>query len=80
MKLSQWIEQNRGTVRQIANGAGVHYATAWKWVHGVKIPNWKHIPAIERVTGGNVTAEDFVPKKSDGVPATSSDAPQIEAA
>jgi len=80
MKLSQWIEQKRGTVRQIAEGAGVHYATAWKWVHGVKIPDWKHIPAIEAITGGSVTAQDFVPKSNGGPVASNTDAQPPEAA
>lgn len=61
MNLREWINTQNGTVRQIADAAGVHYATAWKWTNGKKLPDWKHIPAIERATGGMVTAADFVP-------------------
>lgn len=61
MTLSQWINAGHGTNRQIADAAGVHYATAWKWAKGLKRPSWEHIPAIERATGGKVTAADFVP-------------------
>jgi len=62
MKLSQWINAGLGTNRQIAEAAGVHYATAWKWAKGIKRPSWEHIPAIERATAGKVTAADFVPQ------------------
>ncbi len=62
MKLHQWINTQGGSVRQIADAAGVHYATAWKWANGKKLPDWKHIPAIERATSGHVTAADFVPQ------------------
>lgn len=65
MTLHQWITSGHGTVRQIASAAGVHYATAWKWANGKKLPDWKHVPAIERATGGAVRAADFVPQPSE---------------
>lgn len=61
MTLRDWIKQG-GTVRQIQKAAGVHYATAWKWAYGQKLPGWKHISAIEAATDGAVTAADFVPR------------------
>ena len=60
MTLSEWIKAG-GSINAIANAAGVHYATAWKWTNGKLRPDWKHIPAIEAATGGAVTAQDFVP-------------------
>lgn len=65
MTLGDWIKAG-GRIRDVAAAAGVHYATAWKWAKGRKLPDWKHVPHIERVTNGAVTAADFVPRDSEG--------------
>ena len=61
MNLKTFRKSEKLTLDQMAARLGVSGATVQRWETGKMRPDWKHIPAIERATGGKVTAADFVP-------------------
>lgn len=66
MTLSQYLDQaGRGAMTRVAKDVGVSVVTVLRWRRGQAAPSWQHIPAIERATGGAVTAEDFVPRAAE---------------
>ena len=66
MKLSDYLEAaGRGAMSKMARDVGVSVVTVMRWRRGDAAPGWEKIPAIERATGGAVTAADFVPRASE---------------
>jgi DNA-binding transcriptional regulator YdaS (Cro superfamily) len=61
MTLAEFIESKSMTVTALAAAMDRPISTVHGWVKGRRKPDWADIPAIERVTGGLVTAADFVP-------------------
>ena len=62
MTLAEFIAAKFMTVTALAAAMDRPISTVHGWVKGRRKPDWTDIPAIERVTGGLVTAADFVPQ------------------
>ena len=62
MTLADYLKTNRMTVTALAQAMGRPISTVHGWVRGTRRPDWSDVPAIERATGGAVTAADFVPR------------------
>lgn len=62
MTLSEFLRQKDMTISALAASMGRPVSTVHGWVRGNRRPDWADIPAIERATGGAVTAADFVPR------------------
>lgn len=64
MKLADYLEQNNLTAAAFAEKIGVARSTVGLWLRPrrgtVWRPNWEHLKKIKDVTGGAVTADDFV--------------------
>lgn len=61
MKLEAWIAGKKLRMDDFARAIGVHTVTAYKLRSGKSLPSIRIAAAIERETGGAVTAADFVP-------------------
>lgn len=62
--LKTFLDEKRLTLREFAGEVGKPISTVHGWVTGRRKPQWSDIPAIERATGGKVTARDFVPQQA----------------
>lgn len=60
MDLSDWLDANKLTRAEFAEKASVHPVTVSKWITRKMQPRPHHFEAISRVTGGDVTANDFI--------------------
>jgi DNA-binding transcriptional regulator YdaS (Cro superfamily) len=60
MKLSEYIAQRRGTAADLARSVGVNHSTILRWASGAHAPSLKMCAALDRATGGAVTAADFL--------------------
>lgn len=63
MNLATYLKEQNLTREAFANRVGVHPITVTRWVTGSLRPGWDKLAVIERVTGGGVTAQDFMPKE-----------------
>jgi transcriptional regulator with XRE-family HTH domain len=59
MRLSSFLSERGMTRAEFAAEVGVHPVTVSKWCSGAMRPRWNFIDAIQRITGGAVTATDF---------------------
>lgn len=61
MKLSDWLEQhwNDKTQGDFADAAGISQASVSRLLSGEQLPSMATVQAIYRVTGGQVSANDF---------------------
>ncbi len=62
MTLAEYLTQNGMSVSKLARDMRRPVSTVHGWVRGNRKPDWSDIPAIEAVTNGAVTADDFVPR------------------
>lgn len=63
MTLSEFLTAKDMTIVALAASMGRPVSTVHGWVRGTRKPGWSDVPDIERVTGGAVTAADFVPRE-----------------
>lgn len=63
MNLATYLRQQKETREAFAARVGVHPITVTRWVTGSLRPGWDKLAVIERITAGEVTAQDFVPKE-----------------
>lgn len=61
MKLSEWVDQERGRQSSLARSIGADAQLVWQWARGVRQVPADRCPAIERATGGEVRCEDLRP-------------------
>ncbi len=59
MKLETWMDADGRPRSEIAHLLGVHVVTLYKWGKGIVIPRANHMAAIEKLTKGEVMAQDF---------------------
>lgn len=60
MKLSTYMERTGMSVRDLAIKLSVTRVTVHRWLSETRRPGWRHLGLISEVTGGEVTALDFV--------------------
>ena len=63
MKLHLYLAEHAKTAAQFADEIGIDYSTVTRWLTGASLPKWSTLIAIERVTGGLVRPDDFLPEK-----------------
>ena len=66
MRLDEWIRKYwKGTEEELAKKLGISRMHLWRLKRGeVKKPTWETVERIRTVTGGLVTAEDLIPRKT----------------
>lgn len=62
MKLDAYLKSEGISLTALAARLGRPVSTVHSWVNGDRRPSWDAAAAIERATGGHVTAADFVPQ------------------
>lgn len=62
MKLKEFLQETGMSTYRLAKECNVAQSVAHRWATGKTRPDWSNIPIITRVTGGKVTAMDFVPE------------------
>jgi len=65
MTLSAFLASQNMTRAQFAERMGVHPVTVSKWCSGAMRPAWSAIERIQAETGGQVMAQDFMPRTKD---------------
>jgi transcriptional regulator with XRE-family HTH domain len=60
MTLSEYLAANNLTQTEFAARVGVKQATIARYARGERFPRLKHLAAIQKETGGTVTADDHV--------------------
>ena len=65
MTLSAFLASQNLTRAQFAARLGVHPVTVSKWCSGAMRPAWSAIERIQVQTGGQVTAQDFMPRAAE---------------
>ncbi|RMF02468.1 MAG: XRE family transcriptional regulator [Alphaproteobacteria bacterium] len=60
MNLAEYMRRNGINDEQLAARVGRARTTVMRWRRGVTRPDWAAVAALERATGGAVTASDFV--------------------
>lgn len=68
MDLLTYRQESGESREQFGQRVGVSAVTVWRWERRVDRPSWPKMDAITKVTGGKVTAADFV-KTADPEPA-----------
>ncbi|MBC9208914.1 helix-turn-helix transcriptional regulator [Roseomonas aerophila] len=63
MTLAEFRAERGLTVTELAALLGKPVSTVHSWVTGARRPDWSSVARIEEVTGGAVTASEFVPRK-----------------
>jgi DNA-binding transcriptional regulator YdaS (Cro superfamily) len=61
MTLADYLRLHNKTATEFAAELAVDKSTVSRWLSGESRPRWADVPAIVRVTGGAVTANDFMP-------------------
>lgn len=61
MKLSEYLNSERGRVNELAVDIGVHAALMSQWKAGIRRVPAERCPGIERATNGAVTCEELRP-------------------
>jgi DNA-binding transcriptional regulator YdaS (Cro superfamily) len=62
MKLKQWIVKTEGmSQREFASRLGIGEGHLNRWLMGLNIPSLRNAIMIEKLTNGEVTAEDLLP-------------------
>lgn len=73
MELRTWRKQTKHTYRSLTEALGITPGHLWKIEAGQKRPSWDLVARIHEVTGGAVSADDFMP------PTTVAKKPQTQA-
>jgi hypothetical protein len=60
MRLDWYLEKNAIPVEVFADKIGVHRTSIYRFMKGLTFPRRETLRRIKEVTGGRVTAEDFV--------------------
>lgn len=60
MKLADYISSTATTREDFAAVIGVDVASVCRYINGTRRPKWDVIATIKQVTGGQVTADDFL--------------------
>jgi transcriptional regulator with XRE-family HTH domain len=84
MRLAHWIKQNGITASEFAGRVGVDKATVSRWLgeSEATMPRRETLARIAEVTGGQVTANDFMGESLIGgadTPSASRPAPTVAA-
>jgi transcriptional regulator with XRE-family HTH domain len=61
MQLPEWLELVEKTPEWLAPRIRVSQVALWRYLNGERRPDWKVIQRIVKVTGGAVTANDYLP-------------------
>ena len=69
MHLTNYLAKHGISYPKFARSLNVSPITVYRWAHGLRFPA-RHLPHIAAITGGAVTANDFVAVMKDK-PATS---------
>jgi DNA-binding transcriptional regulator YdaS (Cro superfamily) len=64
MKLSEWLDKERGRGVTLAAAIGVSPVLISQWSTGPRLPPIERCVPIERFTGGEVTCEEMRPDKA----------------
>lgn len=69
MRLDQWRIEQGLNIQQLADRIPTTHTAAWRYCRGIRVPNRATMPAIYRVTAGQVQPNDFydLPQLSEGV-------------
>lgn len=59
MILRRFIDQGEMTIEAMAKKLDCSESAVRKWYYGQRVPRFKHIAMIQRITRGQVTANDF---------------------
>lgn len=59
MQLSQYLEENGLSYKQLSEQLGVTETSIYRYAKGLRKPRAEHIKRIFDVTEGKVTADDF---------------------
>lgn len=62
--LETYLRNTSQTLDQFGRSIGVSGVTIHRWVTGKARPSWDNVAAIQVATGGEVTANDFVPTRA----------------
>lgn len=62
--LSAYLEQNGVSIKAFAAAIEVTPMTVYRYIRGKNRPEWDVLERIKRVTGGEVTADSFMPQTS----------------
>lgn len=60
MLLGDYMKANNLSVEALACTIGVHQATVYRWLAGEQSPRKEQMTAIYELTGGAVSANDFM--------------------
>lgn len=71
MRLDSYLEKNGISVESFAADIGVHRTSVYRFISGVAFPRASTIQRIIEITGGKVTANDFL-----GLPMSRPSAPR----
>lgn len=63
--LKTWLTENGKTASDLAAALGVDDSTVSRYIGGERTPRPRHMAGIVKFTGGNVTANDFLPEADD---------------
>lgn len=66
--LSAYLEQNGVSIKAFAAAIEVAPMTVYRYVRGKNRPEWDVLERIKRVTGGQVTADSFMPQSPSAKP------------
>ena len=67
MKLQNWLEEKRLSKTEFAKRIGITRHALYLYLKGKRQPRLDIALRIERVTNGEVTVEDLIPRKPAGV-------------
>lgn len=65
MKLSEFLSDNGMSRADFAAAVGVSHVAITRYLAGKRIPRPEHIRRIKELTGGAVTADDFMPEAAE---------------
>jgi len=68
MTLEDWLQDSGETLSSLAIRCGVHPATVMRWKKGERRPRPRQMAALNRATGGQVRAQDFLIEAHWGTP------------
>ncbi len=63
MQLTDWMRLSQHNDETLAKKLGVHETSVWRWRTGRRMPSKRLLQAVERLTNGAVTANDFINQK-----------------
>jgi len=59
MQFREWIDNNKKTIKEVADKLGVSEMNVYRYISGANIPRPDKMQKIFEYTGGEVTANDF---------------------